>query len=561
MGHSWGGYGRRFWPRVPTSSPPLSPAHPLTDLLSMYGSVYWNNGQPETGHYETGQERMQVPFWDDSDSYRRNSPITWFPRMKVPLLVAFGDKDGSVDWHQGIEMYNLARLVNKPFVLLVYPGENHGLAKKPYEVDYHRRILEWFDHHLRGTTAPAWITRGVEHLDAERIRKGDSTTAAVPAIPGHRHCRRDQGGAPWPGNATSPRNRHVRRSRPTCSPKAMTSFWASSRNASARPSSGRLAVNRELVLLYWQIGRDILQRQDRARLGSQGDRPPVRRPAPRLPGHDRLLAAQPQVHAGFRRRLARRGNCARGRLHKSPGITTSPCWRSSRTEAERLWYARATVETRLEPHRPGALDRERPLPAAGQGHDQFRQEPPLARVRPGPRDAERPLQLRIPLARRGRGGTRLQKGLLDHIHQFLIELGAGFAFVGQQYRLEVGGEDFYIDLLFYHLKLRCYIVIDLKTTPFKPEYAGKMNFYLSAVDDLLRHPDDKPSIGIILCKAKNQVVAEYALRDLAKPVGVSTYITKLVESLPPALRGSLPSPQELEAELKKNTPPGHIKGM
>ena len=137
----------------------------------------------------------------------------------------------------------------------------------------------------------------------------------------------------------------------------------------------------------------------------------------------------------------------------------------------------------------------------------------------------------------------LQKGLLEHIHQFLIELGAGFAFLGQQYRLEVGGEDFFIDLLFYHVKLRCYVVIDLKMTPFRPEYAGKMNFYLSAVDDLLRHPDDRPSIGIILCKAKNRVVAEYALRDLAKPVGVSTYITKLVESLPPALRGSLPSPE------------------
>jgi hypothetical protein len=145
----------------------------------------------------------------------------------------------------------------------------------------------------------------------------------------------------------------------------------------------------------------------------------------------------------------------------------------------------------------------------------------------------------------------LQKGLLEHIHHFLIELGAGFAFVGQQYRLEVGGEDFFIDLLFYHLKLRCYIVIELKTTHFKPEYAGKMNFYLSAVDDLLRHPDDKPSIGIILCKSKNRVVAEYALRDLAKPVGVSSYITKLVESLPPTLRGSLPSPAELIAELNK----------
>ena len=146
----------------------------------------------------------------------------------------------------------------------------------------------------------------------------------------------------------------------------------------------------------------------------------------------------------------------------------------------------------------------------------------------------------------------LEQGLLGHIQQFLVELGAGFAFVGRQYRLEVGGEDFFIDLLFYHLHLRCFVVIDLKATPFRPEYAGKMNFYLSAVDDLLRHKDDQPSIGIILCKTKNQVVVEYALRDLAKPVGVSSYITKLVESLPPAFRGSLPSAEELEAELRKD---------
>jgi hypothetical protein len=107
---------------------------------------------------------------------------------------------------------------------------------------------------------------------------------------------------------------------------------------------------------------------------------------------------------------------------------------------------------------------------------------------------------------------------------------------------------------FYHLKLRCYVVIELKATAFQPEYAGKMNFYLSAVDDLLRHPDDRPSIGIILCKAKNTVVAEYALRDLAKPVGVSSYVTKLVESLPAAFRGSLPSTKALAAELKDAQP-------
>lgn len=140
----------------------------------------------------------------------------------------------------------------------------------------------------------------------------------------------------------------------------------------------------------------------------------------------------------------------------------------------------------------------------------------------------------------------VEAGLLDNIRQFLLELGVGFAFVGNQYHLNVGGDDFYIDLLFYHLKLRCYVVIDLKIQDFKPEFAGKMNFYLSAVDDLLRHPTDEPSIGLILCKTNNRIVAEYALRDVNKPVGVATYLT---EALPDDLRNSLPDIESLEATL------------
>lgn len=130
-------------------------------------------------------------------------------------------------------------------------------------------------------------------------------------------------------------------------------------------------------------------------------------------------------------------------------------------------------------------------------------------------------------------------------------MGIGFAFVGSQYHLEVGGQDYYIDLLFYHLKLRCYFVLDLKATKFRPEYAGKINFYLSAADDLLRHPDDGPSIGLILCKSKNGVVAEYALRDMSKPIGVSAYtlMDALPSSLRGSLRGSLPTIEELEATL------------
>ena len=143
----------------------------------------------------------------------------------------------------------------------------------------------------------------------------------------------------------------------------------------------------------------------------------------------------------------------------------------------------------------------------------------------------------------------LEKKLLSHIQEFLLELGVGFAFVGRQYRLSVGNEDFYIDLLFYHLRLRCYVVVELKTVDFKPEFAGKMSFYLSAVDDLLRHKDDKNTIGLILCKTSNKTIIEYALRDNKKPIGVSKY--QLSKLLPADLKDNLPSVKELETELKE----------
>jgi predicted nuclease of restriction endonuclease-like (RecB) superfamily len=142
----------------------------------------------------------------------------------------------------------------------------------------------------------------------------------------------------------------------------------------------------------------------------------------------------------------------------------------------------------------------------------------------------------------------LERGLVDNIRKFLLELGVGFAFVGSQYHLEVEGEDFYIDLLFYHLRLRCFVVIDLKAGPFKPEYAGKMNFYLSAVDDGLRYDTDNPSIGIILCKTKKRLIAEYALRDMTAPIGVSEY--RLTRTVPADLLRGLPGVEDLEKGLK-----------
>lgn len=141
----------------------------------------------------------------------------------------------------------------------------------------------------------------------------------------------------------------------------------------------------------------------------------------------------------------------------------------------------------------------------------------------------------------------LELELVKHVEKFLLELGAGFAFVGRQYKLEVSDKDFQLDLLFYHLKMRCFVVIDLKKGDFLPEYAGKMNFYCSAVDDILKHETDKPTIGLILCKGKDKIFAEYALRDLNKPIGVSEY--ELTQMLPDNLKSSLPSIEDIEKEF------------
>jgi hypothetical protein len=147
----------------------------------------------------------------------------------------------------------------------------------------------------------------------------------------------------------------------------------------------------------------------------------------------------------------------------------------------------------------------------------------------------------------------VEQQLVDHIQRFLLELGAGFAFVGRQVHLEFASADYYIDLLFYHLKLRCYVVVELKAVPFEPAFVGTLNMYLSAVDDLLRHSDDKPSIGLLLCRSKNKLVAEYALSGFKKPIGVAEWEAQITKNLPKELRSSLPSVAEIEFELTRRS--------
>jgi len=143
----------------------------------------------------------------------------------------------------------------------------------------------------------------------------------------------------------------------------------------------------------------------------------------------------------------------------------------------------------------------------------------------------------------------IENALVRHITRFLLELGSGFSFVGRQYRLEVDDDEFFIDLLFYHTRLKCYVVVELKATPFKPEHAGQLNFYLAAVDAQVKAPDDKPTIGLLLCKTKKKLVAEYALSGIEKPMGIAEY--QLVRSLPEPLDTRLPTIEELETELSR----------
>jgi dipeptidyl aminopeptidase/acylaminoacyl peptidase len=171
VGHSWGGFDTTF---LATHSDVFAAAvagAPITDLVSNYGNHHWSSGIAETDHIETGQQRMEVPLWEDLPAYIRNSAVFNVQNMKTPLLIEVGDNDGTVFWHQGIELYNLARRAKKEVVLIAYAGEDHGLRKKPNQIDYHRRIVEWFGHYLKDEPAPTWIADGVRYIDRERELK------------------------------------------------------------------------------------------------------------------------------------------------------------------------------------------------------------------------------------------------------------------------------------------------------------------------------------------------------------------------------------------------------
>lgn len=333
-------------------------------------------------------------------------------------------------------------------------------------------------------------------------------------------------------------------------PTGYTSFLADlkSRIRSAQIKAS-LAVNSELILLYWDIGREILGRQRREGWGTKV--------IDRI-GFD-LTKAFPTTKGFSARNLKYMRVLAEAYPEKSivQQVVAQIPWGHHvliffkiRDRDKRLWYMERTIENGWS---RAVLWHQIELKLY-ERQKGIRKLTNFRRTLPPPQSdlaneiLKDPYHFDFLNLKEAALEKDLEKGLLEHIRAFLLELGRGFAFVGSQYPLKVGGEEFYVDLLFYHLKLRSFIVIDLKMTEFKPEFAGKMSFYLSAIDDLLRHPEDRPTIGIILCKGKNKVIVEYALHDSRKPIGISSY--KLTHALPKQLKGSLPTTQELETELR-----------
>ncbi len=225
-----------------------------------------------------------------------------------------------------------------------------------------------------------------------------------------------------------------------------------------------------------------------------------------------------------------------------------------KSEADRLWYARACLEHGWSRNVLAMQIESRLHERQGRAVTNFAATLPAPQSDLAVQTLKDPYVFDFLTLDASARERELELGLLDHIQKFLIELGVGFSFVGRQYPLEVAGEEYLLDLLFYHLRLRCFVVVELKMEAFKPEFAGKMNFYLSAVDERLRHGADQASIGLLLCREKERIVVEYALRDVNKPIGVSEWRTRLVDTLPKTLQPSLPTIAEIEAELGRTKP-------
>jgi len=322
-----------------------------------------------------------------------------------------------------------------------------------------------------------------------------------------------------------------------------------SRIHSAQQRAAR-AVNRELVGLYWQIGRDILERQEREGWGAKVIErlaQDLRSAFPDMKGFSRanLMYMRAFAEAWPDAAIVQQ---AVGQLPLEHNLVLLT---KLKTEEERLAYAQRAVEHGWSRNVLNIHIERRLLEREGKANTNFDTRLPKPHSDLAHESLKDPYLFDFLGVGDEAGERAIEDAIVHHITRFLLELGAGFAFVGRQVPLEVGGEDFFMDLLFFHLKLRCYVVVELKAGAFKPEHAGQLNFYLSAVDAQMKAEQDNPTIGLLLCKKKNKVVAEYALRDSSKPIGIAEY--QLIESLPAELQTSLPSIEAIEQALAVET--------
>jgi predicted nuclease of restriction endonuclease-like (RecB) superfamily len=307
-------------------------------------------------------------------------------------------------------------------------------------------------------------------------------------------------------------------------------------------------ANSAMVLLYWDIGHMILERQQLSGWGAKiidrlaGD---LRDAYPDMKGFSpRNLKYMRAFSAAWPDRAIVQGPLAQITWYHNIALLEKVS-----TGVDRLWYARQTVEHGWSQPILILQIEGRAHQRHGKAVSNFKSTLPPVESDMAAHIFKDPYLFDFLGTADPRREREVEQALVDHIQRFLLELGTGFAFVGRQVLLEVGDQDFYVDLLFYHLKLRRYVVIELKAVPFAPAFVGQMNVYLSAADDLLRHPGDKPTVGLLLCKSKNKVVIEYALRNLKRPVGVAEWQTAIVEKLPRELQACLPTVEEIEAEL------------
>ena len=307
-----------------------------------------------------------------------------------------------------------------------------------------------------------------------------------------------------------------------------------------------LAVNRELVLLYWQIGRDILERQGREGWGAKV----IERLAQDLRNAFPEMKGFSPRNLNYMRSFAEAwpdGEFVQAVLAQLPWYHQLALLDKLKSANERRWYAAKAIEHNWSRNVLVIQIETRLLERQGQAVTNF----PLALPKPQSDLARESLKDPYRFDFLGLSDQaqerEIEHALVKHVTEFLLELGAGFAYVGRQVLLTVGGEEFFIDLLFYHLKLRCFVVIELKAGAFKPEHLGQLGFYLTAIDRDMKDERDNPTIGLLLCKTKNKVVAEYALGDKTQPMGIAEY--RLVASLPADLQTSLPSIEQIEQAL------------